>query len=63
MNTGDALPHARRNNRIAAGLMLVSASMSGIAATGTLPVVFVALGLAFASAALVFALRGRFNAR
>jgi hypothetical protein len=52
-----------RNNHIAAVLMLVAASMAGVAATGTLPVVYVALGLVSTGAALAFALRGRFGAR
>jgi hypothetical protein len=43
--------------------MLVAASMAGVAATGTLPVVYVALGLVSTGAALAFALRGRFGAR
>jgi hypothetical protein len=52
----------RRNNRVAAVFLLIAASMAGVAAIGTLTVVFVALALLFTVAALVFALRGRFEA-
>jgi hypothetical protein len=61
--TSPTPPDLRRNNSIAAALMLVAASMAAVAATGTFPAVFVALVLVFSVAALSFALRGRLGAR
>lgn len=55
-------PALRRNNRIAAVFMLVAAGMAALAATGTLPVLSVALVLVFTATALFFAIRGRFRA-
>jgi hypothetical protein len=56
-------PALRRNNPIAAVLMLIAASMAALAVTGTVPVLFVALALAFTAAAFFFAIRGRFRAQ
>jgi hypothetical protein len=53
----------RRNNRIAAVLMLVATSLAGVAATGTAPALFVALVLATTATAFSFAVRGRTGPR
>lgn len=52
-------PDPRRGNRIAAVLMLFAASMASVATTGTVPILFVALALAFTLSAFVFAVRGQ----
>ena len=56
-------PDPRRDNRIAAVLMLLTAVAAGVAATGTTPVVFVPLGIGLTVTALVFAVRGQTSAR
>jgi hypothetical protein len=45
-------------NRLAAVLMLAAATMASVAATGTLPALFIALVIVLTSTSLVFAARG-----
>lgn len=45
-------------NRLAAVLMLAAASMAGVAATGTLSAVFIALVIVLMATSLVSAVRG-----
>jgi hypothetical protein len=47
-----------RGNRVAAVLMLAATSMASVAATGTLPALFIALVIVLTSTSLVFAVRG-----
>lgn len=49
----------RHGNRVAAVLMLFAASMGSVAATGTLPILFIALAMTFTLSAFVFAARGQ----
>ncbi len=45
-------------NRLAAVLMLAAATMASVAATGTLPALFIALVIVLTSTSLIFVVRG-----
>ncbi len=52
-------PDPHRGNRSAPVLMLFAASMASVAATGTVPILSIALAMAFTLAAFAFAVRGQ----
>lgn len=54
---------SRRGHRIAVVLMLLAAAMAAVAATGTLPVLFVSLALLFTATALGFAVQAQGGVR